>query len=145
MLGNLHVRFGVGAGVKLPGLHHFILAQSGQGYVRLRFHVGPGGDLELPVRVDYTRPFIASNHAAWHEEYLACVENADPLFLAGGDLRLQPNAVHLPDPGERRLVPEMGQASCCRPGRIQGNHGGPSCLLTKTVFSGKRISCPANG
>ena len=23
MLGNLHVRFGVGAGVKLPGLHHF--------------------------------------------------------------------------------------------------------------------------
>ncbi len=22
MLGNLHVRFGVGAGVKLPGLHH---------------------------------------------------------------------------------------------------------------------------
>ena len=22
MLGNLHVRFGVGAGVRLPGLHH---------------------------------------------------------------------------------------------------------------------------
>ena len=22
MLGNLHVRFGVGAGVKIPGLHH---------------------------------------------------------------------------------------------------------------------------
>jgi hypothetical protein len=28
MLGNLHVRFGVGAGVKLPGLHHHVLAQS---------------------------------------------------------------------------------------------------------------------
>jgi hypothetical protein len=24
MLGNLHVRFGVGAGVKLPGLHHAV-------------------------------------------------------------------------------------------------------------------------
>jgi hypothetical protein len=24
MLGNLHVRFGVGAGVKLPGLHHHV-------------------------------------------------------------------------------------------------------------------------
>ncbi len=23
MLGNLHVRFGVGAGVELPGLHHY--------------------------------------------------------------------------------------------------------------------------
>jgi hypothetical protein len=30
MLGNLHVRFGVGAGVKLPGLHHI----SGQARAR---------------------------------------------------------------------------------------------------------------
>ena len=27
MLGNLHVRFGVGAGVKLHGLHHALMAQ----------------------------------------------------------------------------------------------------------------------
>ena len=30
MLGNLHVRFGVGAGVKLPGLHHPFLAELGR-------------------------------------------------------------------------------------------------------------------
>ena len=27
MLGNLHVRFGVGAGVKLLGLHHDVIVQ----------------------------------------------------------------------------------------------------------------------
>ena len=43
----------------------FILARQGQSYARLRFHVGPGGDVDLPVRVDYTRPFAASDHAAW--------------------------------------------------------------------------------
>ena len=52
----------------------FILAHQGQSYARLRFHVGPGGDLDLPVRVDYSRPFAASDHAAWREEYLANVE-----------------------------------------------------------------------
>jgi hypothetical protein len=29
MLGNLHVRFGVGAGVKFPGLHHVRLKYPG--------------------------------------------------------------------------------------------------------------------
>ena len=63
----------------------FILARQGQSYARLRFHVGPGGDLDLPVRVDYSRPFAASNHAAWREEYLAAVRVAElPLFARGG-------------------------------------------------------------
>jgi hypothetical protein len=30
MLGNLHVRFGVGAGVQFPGLHHVRLMYPGQ-------------------------------------------------------------------------------------------------------------------
>ena len=51
----------------------FILARQGQSYARLRFHVGPGGDVDLPVRVDYSRPFAASDHAAWKEQYAACV------------------------------------------------------------------------
>jgi hypothetical protein len=65
----------------------FILARGGQSHARLRFHVGPGGDLDLPVRVDYARPFAASNHAAWEHEYLANVQIAEPLCLArrGGD------------------------------------------------------------
>ena len=56
---------------------------------------GPGGDLDLPVRVDYSRPFTASDHAAWEREYAACVEIADPLFLAGRDPRVPPGAVSL--------------------------------------------------
>jgi hypothetical protein len=58
----------------------FILACQGQSYARLRFHVGPGGDLDLPVRMDYSRPFAASNQAAWEKEYLAAVQVADVLF-----------------------------------------------------------------
>jgi len=96
MLGNLHVRFGVGAGVKFPGLHHFILARQGHSYARLRFNVGPGGDVNLPVRVDYTRPFAASDHAAWQEEYLAAVQIAElPLFARRGADRLPSSAATL--------------------------------------------------
>ena len=56
----------------------FILARQGQSYARLRFHVGPGGDVDLPVRVDYSRPFAASDHDAWRKEYLAAVQAAEP-------------------------------------------------------------------
>jgi len=55
----------------------FILAGGGQSYARLRFHVGPGGDVELLVRVDYSRPFAASDHAAWEEQYAAAVQIAN--------------------------------------------------------------------
>ncbi len=59
----------------------FILARGGQTYARLEFHVGPGGWLLLPVEVDYTGPFAASDHVAWREEYLAAVQVAElPLF-----------------------------------------------------------------
>ena len=58
----------------------FILARGGQSYARLRFHVGPGGDVDLPVHVDYSRPFPASNHAAWQEEYLANVQREEFVF-----------------------------------------------------------------
>ena len=51
----------------------FILAQGGQTTARLRFHVGPGGDCELPVDVDFSCDFAAPNRAAWKEEYQGCV------------------------------------------------------------------------
>ncbi len=47
----------------------FVLSRTNQTYARLRFNVGPGGDLDLPVEVDYTQPFAASDHAAWLAEY----------------------------------------------------------------------------
>lgn len=51
----------------------FIVARGGQSYTRLRFHVGPGGDIEIPVQVDYGRAFAASDHQAWKAEYEASV------------------------------------------------------------------------
>lgn len=61
----------------------FILARQGQSYARLRFHVGPGGDVDLPVCVDYSRPFVASDHTAWKEQYAANVRRELPLLLEG--------------------------------------------------------------
>lgn len=51
----------------------FILARGGKSYARLRYNVGPGVDVELPVDVDYSRPFDASDWELWQEEYLANV------------------------------------------------------------------------
>jgi hypothetical protein len=68
----------------------FIVAQGGQTYVRMEFHVGPGGSLLLPVEVDFHRPFPGSNQAAWQEEYLANVQ-PEELFPAVHDaLLLEP-------------------------------------------------------
>jgi len=43
----------------------FILAHGGQTYARLRFNVGPGVQVLIPVEVDYSRPFAGSDQAAW--------------------------------------------------------------------------------
>ena len=51
----------------------FILARGGDTYARLRFGVGPGGEIELPVAVDYDAPFEGSDFAAWDEQYETCV------------------------------------------------------------------------
>ena len=51
----------------------FIVAAGGQTYARLHFKAGPGGDVELPVEVDFTEPFPASDFGAWEEEYFGNV------------------------------------------------------------------------
>ncbi|WP_013630399.1 MPN domain-containing protein [Rubinisphaera brasiliensis] len=51
----------------------FILARGGESYARLRFNSGPGGDVELPVEVDYSSHFDASDQTAWEAEYLSHV------------------------------------------------------------------------
>ena len=81
----------------------FILACSGQSYARLRFHVGPGGNLDLPVRVDYSRPFAASDHAAWREEYLAAVQVAEVPRLARRGPDLLSGAASALDPWDEDL------------------------------------------
>jgi proteasome lid subunit RPN8/RPN11 len=50
-----------------------ILARGGQSYARLRFNLGPGADVLLPVLVDYCPPFDGTDELAWLEEYEQCV------------------------------------------------------------------------
>ena len=46
-----------------------IVGQDGRTYARLRFNVGPGGQMLIPVDVDYRKPFGPADHDAWKEEY----------------------------------------------------------------------------
>lgn len=48
----------------------FILARGGATYTRLRFNSGPGGEIEIPAEVDFSRAFVGSDHQAWEDEYL---------------------------------------------------------------------------
>jgi hypothetical protein len=47
----------------------FIVARGGQTYARLRFGTGPGGELILPVEIDFQTAFAASDPDAWEAEY----------------------------------------------------------------------------
>ena len=51
----------------------FILARGGQTYARLRFNAGPGGQVVLPMEVDFGSPFPAADHVAWKQEYYRTV------------------------------------------------------------------------
>ena len=72
------------------------------------FHVGPGGDVDLPVEVDYSRPFAASDHAVWHEEYLANVQVSElPLFRRRSRELFPADSGH-DRPLGRRWLPGLG-------------------------------------
>ena len=58
-----------------------ILARGGQTYARLRFGVGPGGQMLIPVQVDYGAPFPGSDHEAWQVEYERNVFPETPTLL----------------------------------------------------------------
>lgn len=51
----------------------FILAQGGATYARLSFNAGPRASIEVPVEVDFSKDFPASNFSAWRHDYEACV------------------------------------------------------------------------
>lgn len=68
----------------------FILARGGQTYCRLRFNAGPGGQVELPVEVDYSERFAGSDHEGWRAEYELNVQpemdDPRPGMFGAGDL-----------------------------------------------------------
>ena len=49
----------------------FILAEEGRTFARLRFNVGPGGEIAVPVQVDYSQLFGPSDPEAWEAEFKA--------------------------------------------------------------------------
>src|SRR5262249_55005204 len=50
-----------------------ILACGGASYARLRFSTGPGGEMEIPMVVDFRASFGQSDPGAWQAEYEANV------------------------------------------------------------------------
>ena len=47
----------------------FVVAQNNNTYARLRFNVGPGGQVLIPTKIDYSQDFGSSNHELWDTEY----------------------------------------------------------------------------
>jgi proteasome lid subunit RPN8/RPN11 len=47
----------------------FILAEGRKTYAKLSFNVGPGGQILIPVEIDYSQEFGPSNQEAWDVEY----------------------------------------------------------------------------
>lgn len=70
----------------------FVLAQGGKTYARLRFNVGPGGDVLIPTEVDFAHAFAGSAHAAWAKEY---DRNIRSLALTDWGLGSEPRAAGL--------------------------------------------------
>ena len=93
-----------------------IIAQDGSAYARLSFHVGPGGQILIPIAVDYSREFGPTDHEAWEDEYTTNVRAVQPLDLPSETAitRRASSACGLPydfvdefermDPTQRRLM-----------------------------------------
>ena len=105
----------------------FIIARGGESYARLRFNVGPGGAIDIPVAVDYCRPFAASDEATWEQEYLANVVPVSQTRIDDGCLRSdrfddglflaeQGNAWEPSWPNDQNLDPEdVSYDAACQP------------------------------
>jgi len=52
----------------------FILAEGRKTYANLSFNVGPGGQVLIPIEVDYSQDFGPSEQKAWDAEYIANVK-----------------------------------------------------------------------
>jgi len=61
----------------------FIVAQDGRTFARLRFNAGPGGEVKIPVCVDYNCEFDAADFGLWTQQYKANVTE-DTIFSFAG-------------------------------------------------------------
>ena len=52
----------------------FIAADGGSTYARLQFCVGPRAAVELPITIDWTKPFAGTMGCSWAQEYREKVE-----------------------------------------------------------------------
>jgi len=52
----------------------FVVAQDDSTYARLSFNVGPGGQILIPVEVDYFREFGPTNRQSWDIEFKANIQ-----------------------------------------------------------------------
>ena len=55
----------------------FVVAQDNRTYAKLRFNVGPGGDILIPTEIDYNQDFGPSEHDLWDTEYAANVKGIE--------------------------------------------------------------------
>jgi hypothetical protein len=87
-----------------------IVARGGKSYARLRFNVGPGGDIVIPVYVDYSRSFPGSDLGAWEAEYKTNIVTDWPLQIGNGPVDVWDHSRH----GGRR--PQLPNNSNLPPG-----------------------------
>jgi proteasome lid subunit RPN8/RPN11 len=55
----------------------FVVAQNDKTYAKLSFNVGPGGQVLIPVEIDYSQNFGPSNQELWDAEYAANIKAAE--------------------------------------------------------------------
>jgi hypothetical protein len=57
----------------------FILARGGQTYARLRYNIGPGVDIKLPIEIEYGCTFGGSDVRRWQAEFDLNVRTLEPV------------------------------------------------------------------
>lgn len=94
----------------------FILAQNGASYARLHFKAGPGGDLKIPVYIDYSGEFEASDFKGWTQQYKDNVAKEAPVLppkelpakqQESSDIFGGPERCHLSGIGAEELLAEI--------------------------------------
>jgi len=60
-----------------------IVAQNGSSFARLRFNAGPGGEVKIPVCVDYGFEFDNADFNAWKQQYKTNVIEDHTFSLTG--------------------------------------------------------------
>jgi len=83
----------------------FVVARNDRTHARLRFNVGPGGETVLPVLVDFTKPFTASDRESWEIEYHANIKAVAQGMEFGASVRgIFDDEPDLPGWGDARLA-----------------------------------------